>query len=362
MELIQFKSINGRKFPNLKAVWAAINPADEEMTYQVEDLDPAQMDRFHLHVAFPPGPSLEYFKKKHGKSGEMIVKWWGGIDKKIAKDVSPRRLEYVLKAHKDGIPLSFLLPAKTNITALSKDLDKAGFYTQLEPLKKMPAADVIEAVKKDPSIRQLVLDELAVGEFPVEVLDTYTDEEVITAIGSARISKHVMTQANNEHPSYTAIAHRLAKFGQSPDPQTNSSINTFKKWLSDKEAAEKAKVQAEKAAANHKTQLAQAGPKKPLTDAAIVRTELKLIFDKKASPKEVLDMLNKHRESILSDPQIMVMVRRGALQAVNQSTIAQWMVASGASDHSLSFLTTAVKNIVNTSPYGDSIDYDDWGL
>ena len=29
MELIQFKSINGRKFKNLKIVWAAINPDDD---------------------------------------------------------------------------------------------------------------------------------------------------------------------------------------------------------------------------------------------------------------------------------------------------------------------------------------------
>lgn len=28
MELIQFKSINGKKFNNLKVIWAAINPDD----------------------------------------------------------------------------------------------------------------------------------------------------------------------------------------------------------------------------------------------------------------------------------------------------------------------------------------------
>lgn len=36
MELIQFKSINGKKFNNLKIVWAAINPDDEDGTYDVE--------------------------------------------------------------------------------------------------------------------------------------------------------------------------------------------------------------------------------------------------------------------------------------------------------------------------------------
>jgi len=47
MELMQFKSINGFKFPNLKAVWAAINPDDDD-TYDVEKIDPAQKDRFHV--------------------------------------------------------------------------------------------------------------------------------------------------------------------------------------------------------------------------------------------------------------------------------------------------------------------------
>ena len=50
MELIQFKSINGRKFPKLRVVWAAINPPDEEDTYKVNTLDPAQLDRFQVQI------------------------------------------------------------------------------------------------------------------------------------------------------------------------------------------------------------------------------------------------------------------------------------------------------------------------
>ena len=61
MELIQFKSINGRKFENLRFIWAAINPEDED-EYDVEALDPAQKDRFHVHVEVPYKPDLVYFK------------------------------------------------------------------------------------------------------------------------------------------------------------------------------------------------------------------------------------------------------------------------------------------------------------
>lgn len=47
MELIQFRSINGRKYPHLKCVWAAENPADDdENDYSVRKLDPAQRDRY----------------------------------------------------------------------------------------------------------------------------------------------------------------------------------------------------------------------------------------------------------------------------------------------------------------------------
>jgi len=49
MELIQFKSINGKKFNNLKVIWAAVNPSEEDDTnYDIEEIDPAQLDRFEI--------------------------------------------------------------------------------------------------------------------------------------------------------------------------------------------------------------------------------------------------------------------------------------------------------------------------
>ena len=46
MELVQFGSIHCKPFPNLRIVWAAINPQVEG----VERLNPALIDRFHVHV------------------------------------------------------------------------------------------------------------------------------------------------------------------------------------------------------------------------------------------------------------------------------------------------------------------------
>src|SRR5581483_8923121 len=63
MELVQFKSINGRPFNKLRLVWAAINPEDEG-DYQVEPLDKSQKDRFQVHVQLPYEPSFTYFSSR----------------------------------------------------------------------------------------------------------------------------------------------------------------------------------------------------------------------------------------------------------------------------------------------------------
>ena len=69
MELIQFGSINGMKFKSLRCVWAGINPqakTKKDVKYHVEDMDPAQKDRFHIHYTVPYIPSKKYFTQKFG--------------------------------------------------------------------------------------------------------------------------------------------------------------------------------------------------------------------------------------------------------------------------------------------------------
>ena len=102
MELIQSKSINGRKFPNLKVVWAAINPSDHENSYDVEDLDPAQADRFHMHIHLPYEADESYFKRVHGATGEAATQWWKLLSVEDKKVISPRRLEYGVSAYSEG--------------------------------------------------------------------------------------------------------------------------------------------------------------------------------------------------------------------------------------------------------------------
>lgn len=121
MELIQFKSINGKKFENLEVVWAAINQS-EVNKYNVEELDYAQLDRFHIIVQLPNKPSNHFFSTKHGKNGEIICKWWGDLSNELKEFISPRRLEYILDVYSNGGDIRACLPMNCNTKTLISNL------------------------------------------------------------------------------------------------------------------------------------------------------------------------------------------------------------------------------------------------
>ena len=122
MELIQFKSINGRVFPNLKIVWAAINPEDEDGTYDVDRIDPAQEDRFHLHIDVAYEPSREYFTSRYGADiATQACDWWGRQTVEVQNKISPRRLEYAIDHYYDNGDLWDVLPHDCG----KEDLQKA---------------------------------------------------------------------------------------------------------------------------------------------------------------------------------------------------------------------------------------------
>lgn len=118
MELIQFGSINGRKFNNLKVVWAAINPFDEDGTYSVESIDPAILDRFHINIKVPYELDTGYLFKTYGATSKPFVKWWHELPKELKFKVSPRRLDYAIKISSFGGDLHDVLPKETNIKKL----------------------------------------------------------------------------------------------------------------------------------------------------------------------------------------------------------------------------------------------------
>jgi hypothetical protein len=138
MELIQFKSINGRKFKNLRFVWAAINPDDDdEFSYDVEALDPAQEDRFHVQVEVPYKPDIEWFRNKFGKRlADSAVSWWNELPNKVQTKVTPRRLEYALNVYGVKGNLRHVLPGQSNISKLSRVLSDGPILDRLDELVK----------------------------------------------------------------------------------------------------------------------------------------------------------------------------------------------------------------------------------
>ncbi len=95
-EVIQFGTINGEPLPNLKCCWAAMNPPGED--YQVEELDPALIDRFDVFEEVAPAPSANYMHEEGGLPkpiAQALFTWWrdhNGKRKGMENYISPRRL------------------------------------------------------------------------------------------------------------------------------------------------------------------------------------------------------------------------------------------------------------------------------
>ena len=132
MELIQFKSINGHKLNNLKVVWGAVNPEDEDDTYSVNHLDPAQLDRFQVHYKVPDKIDEDYFFAKYPDTAAIFVQWWKDLPGDIQKLVSPRRVDYAAEAHANGCRLEDFLPFEANVSALRTLLKSLPFHEQVK--------------------------------------------------------------------------------------------------------------------------------------------------------------------------------------------------------------------------------------
>ncbi len=149
MELIQFKSINGKKFKNLKLVWAAINPSDDmdsNSTYDVDKIDPAQKDRFEIQVEIPYKVNLNFFQKKYGEAdAKAAVSWWNDLPQEHKDSVSPRRLDYILNLYQLGGDIRDVLPPSTkiNVTKLISELKSGGSLKILKAI--FDARNSIEA-------------------------------------------------------------------------------------------------------------------------------------------------------------------------------------------------------------------------
>jgi hypothetical protein len=121
MELIQFRSINGRKFPNLKVIWAARNPDDEN--YSVEKMDDAQVDRFPVRITIPNKLNISYFEAKYGSTITRVANHWWTEQLVKKTNISPRKMDDILQAHKDGFPIEYIVESSISTRRLSQKLE-----------------------------------------------------------------------------------------------------------------------------------------------------------------------------------------------------------------------------------------------
>ena len=137
LELIQFKSINGEALKNLKIVWAAINPEDDELQqYDVEPLDPAQKDRFHIHYYMPYEIPKDYFTKKYKSASltKSITEYWNKLTKEQKNLLSPRRLDYALEVHFGYGDITDVVPKQCNPELLKLAIKSSPCQEELNTL------------------------------------------------------------------------------------------------------------------------------------------------------------------------------------------------------------------------------------
>ena len=159
MELIQFGSINGHRLPNLKIVWAAINPDnDEDFDYDVDKLDGAQIDRFHVHINVPYEPCMRFFRDRYGSQGVSVVKWWKNLNKETRLLCSPRRLEYALNVVMAKGDARYVLDSKLGIPEFTSAVELGDPVETLDAMmglsddeirKKLEEANVLRRLEQD---------------------------------------------------------------------------------------------------------------------------------------------------------------------------------------------------------------------
>lgn len=180
MELSQFKSINGKKFPNLKMVWAACNP--ETGDYDTELLDPAQGDRFHVILNLPYSPNLKYFKSKYGDNkGENAVTWWNDLPEDSKEMVSPRRLDYAVAYHLEGGDVREILPINSNVADLKRVLNTEPLVGILNSLLKNKNWLEVKKILNDSNNLQELKQHVFSDEKFYPVMANYVDEEFLTS-------------------------------------------------------------------------------------------------------------------------------------------------------------------------------------
>ena len=214
MELLQFKSINGKKFKNLKIIWAAINPekdldTDDAPEYDVETLDPAQKDRFEIHVDVPYKPDITYFKNKYGNDiGKTAVSWWNDLNDKEKDLVSPRRLDYAIDLYTKGGDMRDVLNKSVNVSKLVGELKNGNFRDKMETIFKSRDVAAAESFIKDENSYNNTIKYILQDKNMLDFFFKYVPEEKQSNLVATEDS--VMKYAFNHMDKYNVVVQRAS--------------------------------------------------------------------------------------------------------------------------------------------------------
>lgn len=199
MELIQFKSINGKKFNSLKMVWAAINPEDDDSEeYDVEKLDPAQRDRFHAILEVPYKPDNSYFKNKYGDDmASSAISWWNDLPKETKDLVSPRRLDYALDFYKKDGDIRDVIPVKANVQKLIFELNSGPISKKLESLFVDTDENIKNYFAVENNYNMSVEKVVNTSKYLTKFLDKFPEEKISDLLATSdKIKSHVINIKN----------------------------------------------------------------------------------------------------------------------------------------------------------------------
>jgi hypothetical protein len=228
MELLQFKSINGKPFKNLRMIWAAINPDDGDETYDVEALDPAQLDRFHVHVDVPYKPDTTYFKNKFGERGVTAVAWWTALSTENKKLVTPRRLEYAVDQFERNGDVRDILPNQVNTSDLISQLGAGSYRKRLETLftsqdKAKAIAELNNENFYNATINEILKDSAYITYFH----DALPDEKLAALLSNKKARRVLLSTMKQSEKIKTVTDSMIAAGGV--NVSTKKEINS---WIS----------------------------------------------------------------------------------------------------------------------------------
>lgn len=211
MELIQFRSINGKKFDNLKVVWVAINPYDEDGTYSVSKIDAAVRDRFHVQIKVPLELDVGYLTSTFGDIARPFIKWWNELPTELKMEISPRRVDYAIQAHLASCDLSDILPAHSNIKKLIQYIQSAKKNEDLSDILGKSAAEIKAFFNLERTIR-----------YAEEILQTTKFAPLAYYFPQDFVESHIQNNSNDR-------MHRLILQFALKNPEFEKKLSTHSK-------------------------------------------------------------------------------------------------------------------------------------